>query len=50
MSSWEISIGFYPGILIGIRSYGVLEHDKERIDHVLYLPLVDFCLSIYKNN
>ena len=48
MKNWELSIGFYPGILIGVRSYGVIEDNKNRVDHVLYLPLVDFCLTIYK--
>ena len=48
MNNWELSVGFYPGILIGIRSYGVIEEDKKRVDHVLYLPLIDFCLTIYK--
>jgi len=43
-TNWEIHIGFYPGILIGIRSYRMGGYD----DHVLYLPLVDFCLTIYK--
>jgi len=42
--NWEIHIGFYPGILIGLRSYRMGGYD----DHVLYLPLVDFCLTIYK--
>lgn len=42
MKSWEISIGFYPGILLGIRSYV----EKDFVQHVLYLPLVDICLEI----
>ena len=41
---WEIHIGYYPGILFGIRSYKMKGYD----DHVLYLPLVDFCLTVYK--
>jgi|TARA_Y100000310_G_scaffold179132_1_gene179108 hypothetical protein len=49
MRNWELSIGFYPGIVIGLRSYGVLE-EKNRVDHVLYLPLVDLCLTIYKDH
>ena len=48
MRDWEMSVGFYPGVLIGIRSYGVLEPHKNRVDHVLYLPFIDFCLTIYK--
>ena len=48
MKNWELSIGFYPGIVMGLRSYGVLE-ERKRVDHVLYLPLVDLCLTIYKD-
>ena len=42
--NWEFSMGFYPGILLGFRSY------TERIkqNHVMYLPFVDFCLTIFK--
>ena len=43
---WEVHIGFYPGILLGVRSYKMGDYD----DHVLYLPLIDFCLTIYKQN
>ena len=41
---WELSIGFYPGILLGVRSY-INESFNE---HVLYLPFVDLCLIIDK--
>ena len=37
MNDWELSIGLYPGIVIGIRSYV----EKEFVEHVLYLPFVD---------
>jgi len=40
--NWELSIGFYPGVLIGFRSY--LERTME--NHVLYLPFIDLCLTI----
>ena len=40
--NWNLSIGLYPGILIGLRSYP----EKEYIQHVLYLPFVDLCLEI----
>ena len=46
MKGWEISFGFYPGILVGFRSY---EQD-DRNNHVLYLPFVDACLTIIKKN
>ena len=39
---WELSFGFYPGILVGFRSYE--EHNKT--NHVLYLPFVDACLTL----
>ena len=39
---WELSFGFYPGILIGFRSY----EEKKKTNHVLYLPFVDTCLTL----
>ncbi len=42
--NWSLSLGFYPGILFGIRSY---EEDQALI-YVLYLPFVDIALEIYK--
>jgi len=45
-SEWGLSIGFYTGLLLGIRTY----KQKSRTDHVLYLPfLIDICLTIYHN-
>ena len=41
---WEFSVGFYPGILLGMRTY----KENKRSNHVLYLPFVDFCLTTYK--
>jgi len=43
---WEISFGFYPGILLGMRSYSTPNY----YDHVLYMPLIDICLTVYKYN
>ena len=43
-NDWELSFGTYPGFLIGIRSYT----EQYRTNHVLYLPFVDICLTIYK--
>jgi len=40
--NWSLSIGFYPGILIGGRTY----EEKNRVTHVLYLPFIDFALEI----
>ena len=39
---WEFSVGFYPGILLGMRTY----RENKRYNHVLYLPFVDFCLTM----
>ena len=41
---WEFSVGFYPGMLLGFRSYT----ERNKNNHVMYLPFVDFCLSIFK--
>lgn len=43
MGNWVLSIGLYPGILLGIRSY----QSKILTDHVLYLPFFELCLTIY---
>ena len=43
MKEWDLSIGVYPGVLIGVRTY----HGKEKISHVFYLPLIDLCINIY---
>ena len=41
---WAISLGFYPGILFGMRTY---EEDNQTT-HVFYLPFVDLAIEIYK--
>ena len=41
---WELSIGTYPGIMLGFRTY----KEVERTNHVLYIPFVDVCLTINK--
>lgn len=43
-SWWEISVGFYPGILLGVRTYSYEESDL----HVLYLPFVDISIELSK--
>ena len=40
--NWEFSVGSYPGLLFGFRSYT----ESNQNNHVLYLPFVDFCLTI----
>jgi hypothetical protein len=43
-TSWSLSLGFYPGILLGFRSY----EEENQTTHVLYMPLIDLALEIYK--
>ena len=43
MSGWELSLGLYPGVLLGVRSY----INKDATDHVLYIPFVELCLTVY---
>ncbi len=42
--SWSLEVGFYPGILFGLRTYD----EEERVSWVLYIPFIDLCLTIYK--
>jgi uncharacterized membrane protein len=39
---WAISIGFYPGVVIGMRSY----YSDDMTSHVLYIPFFDIALQI----
>ena len=39
---WSISIGFYPGILFGVRTY----EEPTFVTHVMYLPFIDFAIEI----
>lgn len=45
MKNWELHLGLYPGVLIGVRTYEYPHNEFK--DHVLYLPFVDVCLTIY---
>ena len=42
---WSIEIGFYPGILFGLRSY----NEPTQTAHVLYMPFVDLALTFYRD-
>jgi len=42
---WSISIGLYPGILFGFRTYP----QEESTIHVMYVPFLDIALEILKN-
>ena len=43
--NWAISIGLYPGVLIGFRTY----QQEDSSIHVLYLPFVDVALVIFND-
>jgi len=43
--NWTLTIGLYPGILIGFRSYNEEDHSI----HVLYLPFVDIAFTIFND-
>lgn len=45
MNEWEISLGFYPGFLIGVRTYKTIHN----VSHVFYLPFIDLCITIHKD-
>ena len=45
MRDWELSIGLYTGILFGVRTYKY--EDGKYTDHVLYLPFVEVCLTMF---
>lgn len=44
-SEWALSIGLYPGILIGMRTY-VSDYSTT---HVLYLPFIDIAYEIFED-
>ena len=44
IKNWSLSVGFYPGILFGIRSY----NEEKQDTHVIYIPLVDIAFEIYQ--
>tara|TARA_B100001939_G_scaffold217918_1_gene187516 strand:- start:39 stop:188 length:150 start_codon:yes stop_codon:yes gene_type:complete len=44
MKAWRVSVGLYPGILIGIRSY----EQEDVVQHVLYLPFIDIAFEFVK--
>jgi hypothetical protein len=42
--NWELSFGTFPGLLFGMRTY----REESKDNHVIYLGLLDICLTIYK--
>ena len=43
--NWSLSIGFYPGILFGARTY----EEQDRLTYVFYLPFVDIAFEMPYN-
>tara|TARA_E500000318_G_scaffold8536_1_gene7799 strand:+ start:22 stop:156 length:135 start_codon:yes stop_codon:yes gene_type:complete len=43
--NWELSIGLYPGVLIGFRTYA----EEAYSTHVLYIPFLDVALTIFND-
>jgi hypothetical protein len=42
--SWSISLGFYPGILFGMRTY----EEETQTAIVFYIPFIDVAFETYK--
>ena len=42
--NWSLSFGFYPGVLVGCRTYD----EPTQTTNVLYMPFVDIALEIFK--
>lgn len=40
--SWSMTLGTYPGVLFGIRTY----EGPTSTQHVFYLPFVDIAIEI----
>ncbi len=43
-TAWVIEVGFYPGVLLGFRSYV----EEEFSIHVFYIPFLDISLKVFK--
>ena len=41
---WAVSLGFYPGVLIGMRTY----RNDDITSHVFYVPFFDIAIQIHK--
>ena len=42
--NWSLSLGLYPGVLFGARTYD----EPAMAIHVFYLPFIDIALEIQK--
>jgi hypothetical protein len=45
MKQWNLSFGFYPGLLAGFRTY----KEVKKTSHVLYVPFMDMCLTVFND-
>jgi len=43
VKSFSVEIGFYPGILLGARTY----EEPEQTAYVLYIPFIDLAVTVY---
>ena len=43
IKNWTLSIGFYPGICFGVRTY----EEQDQTTYVLCIPFVDISLEIH---
>lgn len=41
--NWTLSAGFYPGVVVGMRTY----EEDDQTAYVLYLPFIDIALEIF---
>ena len=50
MDKWQVQLGFYPGILLGIRTYKTIEDyddfEMHETESTLYIPF--FHISLVK--
>ena len=42
--NWTLSFGFYPGILLGMRTY----EEETQTAYVFYLPFIDIAFEVFK--
>jgi len=43
IKGFSVEIGFYPGILLGARTY----EEAEQTAYVLYIPFIDLAITVY---
>lgn len=45
MKNVDVNIGFYPGVLIGLRTY----NDYDAYTHAIYLPFFSIHIVVFKD-